>query len=50
MNNKNIINEYRHNKKFRDYVDKYCNQLKISVDEALKHELVRQVYFYYTDV
>lgn len=44
-----LDNEYRHNKKFRQYVDKYCAQNKISVNEALSHELVRQVYLYYTD-
>lgn len=49
MSNENIKNEYRHNKSFREYVDRYSNQCGISVDEALKHELVRQVYLYYTD-
>ena len=43
-------NEYRHNKKFRDYVDKYCKSRNITVEEALQHELVRQVYLYYTEV
>lgn len=45
-----LKNEYRHNKKFRQYVDKYCAQRKITVDEALKHEIVRQVYLSYTEV
>ena len=45
-----ICNEYRHNKKFRDYVDKYSKNQKISVEEALRHKLVRQVYLQYTEV
>lgn len=45
-----IENEYKHNQKFREYVDKYCAEYKITVDEALKHEVVRQVYLYYTEV
>ncbi len=49
MNNENVKNEYRHNQKFREYVDRYSDQREISVDEALKHELVKQVYLYYTD-
>lgn len=49
MSNQNMENEYQHNKRFRDYVDKYSTQRGISVDEALTHELVRQVYLYYTD-
>ena len=49
MSNENVKNEYRHNQKFREYVDRYSDQRGISVDEALKHELVKQVYLYYTD-
>lgn len=49
MNNENVKNEYRHNQKFREYVDRYSDHRGISVDEALKHELVKQVYLYYTD-
>lgn len=49
MRNQNMKNEYRHNKTFRDYVDRYCKKHRLSVDEAMTHELVRQVYFYYTD-
>ena len=45
-----IRNEYVHNKKFRDYVDKYCTKHGISVAEALQHALVRQVFLMYTDV
>lgn len=42
--------EYKFNKKFRDYVDKYCDLRKIDFEEAMKHELVRQVYLYYREV
>lgn len=45
-----MLTEYKFNKKFRDYVDKYCNTRKISLEEALKHELVRQAYLYYREV
>lgn len=43
-------NEYRRNKQFRDYVDKYCKSRVITVEEALQHELVKQVYLHYTEV
>lgn len=45
-----IENEYRHNGKFRAYVDKYCIANGVTVEQALKHELVRQVFISYTDV
>ena len=45
-----VRNEYRHNRDFREYVDKYCEQHKITVEEALKHEIVRQVCLQYTEV
>ena len=47
---RNLHNEYIHNSKFRKYVDKYCTAHDITVEEALQHELVRQVYLYYTEV
>lgn len=47
---KMIWNEYRNNKKFRDYVDKYCTKHGITVAEALQHELVRQKFLMDTDV
>lgn len=43
-------NEYRHNKRFRDYVDKYRKKHGLTVGEALTHKLIRQVYLYYTEV
>lgn len=43
-------NEYRYNRRFRQYVDKYCVHHGISVEEALTHELVRKAYLQYTEV
>ena len=45
-----ICNEYKHNPKFRDYVDEYSKHHEISVEEALKHKEVRRVYLYLTEV
>lgn len=45
-----LLNEYQHNSRFKDYVDKYCKYHQVSLDEAFKQELVRQVYLYYTEV
>lgn len=45
-----VHNEYKFNQKFREYVDKYCNTYGCTVEEALQHELVRQVCLMYTDV
>lgn len=45
----NINETYNNNADFKLYVDKYSKQRGISVKEALQHELVRQVYLYYTE-
>ena len=45
-----MMNEYRFNSKFREYVDKYCNKHKISPEAAMEHKIVRQVYLMYTEV
>ena len=34
---------YNSNKNFKDFVDKYCTKHEISVEEALKHFIVREV-------
>ena len=34
---------YNHNADFKMYVDRYCNQYGLTVEEALEHELVKQV-------
>lgn len=38
------------NSKFKEKVDEYCKKLKIFVQEALKHDYVRRLHKYYTDV
>ena len=43
-------NEYRHNRCFREYVDRYCNEYGCTVEEALKHYPVRMAFLYLTDV
>ena len=47
---RNLHNEYIHNSKFRAYVDKYCTVHDITVEEALQHEIVRQVYLHCAEV
>lgn len=34
---------YNNNADFKRYVDRYCKQYGLTVDEALEHELVKQV-------
>ena len=34
---------YDRNADFKSYVDRYCKQNGVTVDEALEHELVKQV-------
>lgn len=34
---------YNRNADFKRYVDRYCKQCSLTVDEALEHELVKQV-------
>lgn len=45
-----IQNDYEFYQQFREYVDKYCKKNGCTVDEALTHELVKQVHRYYTEV
>ena len=45
-----IENDYRWNKDFREYVDKYAEHHGITVKEALSHEDVRQSWRYYTEL
>lgn len=42
--------EYQFNKAFRDYVNKYCKTYRVSVEEALEHQLVKEAARYYSDV
>lgn len=45
-----IENEYKYNKDFRRYVDRYANDRNISIQEAFEHVLVRDVCRYYSEV
>lgn len=45
-----MLNEYRHNQNFKQYVDKYCKNRHITIKEALKHEIVRQMCLQYTEI
>jgi hypothetical protein len=40
---------YVQNKDFKEYVDKYAKDNKISVGEALTHAIVREMYKYYKE-
>lgn len=46
----NVSNEYKFNTNFKKYVDEYCKENNITVDEALNCEEVKRVCLYYTDV
>lgn len=47
---KNILNEYRFNRKFREYVDEYCKENGISVEDALSQEKVKNICRHHTEV
>ena len=40
---------YENNEEFKAYVDKYSNQRKITIEEALSHALVKSAGDYYTE-
>lgn len=42
--------EYKFNKGFRDYVDRYSKLNKVPVEEALQHGFIKAMYLRYTDV
>lgn len=53
MDNENksfIKNEYKHNERFREYVDRYCKNHHCAVEEVLEHELIYQVCLMYTEI
>lgn len=45
-----MMNEYRYNTKFREYVDKYCKKHQTSPAAAMEHQIIRNVYLMYTEV
>lgn len=50
MHIRTIENEYRYNKNFKRYVDRYANDRNISVREALEYKLVKSACIYYSEV
>ena len=44
-----IQNEYMFNRRFREYVDKYCQDNECTVEEAFTHEAVRKAYLHFTE-
>ena len=42
-----IMAIYEENEDFKMYVDKYCTKTRISVEEAIKHVLVKDAGEYY---
>ncbi len=45
-----IENEYRHNRRFREYVDQYCSEHGMTVKEALEDARIRQACRWFTEV
>ncbi len=43
-------NEYRHNSRFRKYVDEYCREHGVTTEEALDRDKVRQAFWRFTEV
>ena len=41
---------YNTNQDFRDYVDRYCNTYKVTVEEALTYVLVQEVEKMYKEI
>lgn len=39
---------YNNNPDFKIFVDKYCKKHCLTVEEALQHEVVKQVYLQYS--
>ena len=37
------MDTYKANEHFREIVDKYCTKHKITVEEALKHYLIKEI-------
>ena len=49
-NNQLIVNDYRHNIIFRNFVQKYCKKHCVDTMDALQHENVKQAWRMYTEV
>lgn len=42
--------EYMYNKKFKEYVDKYCEKHECTIKEAFKKKKVKLAFWQYTDL
>lgn len=49
MNNL-MMNEYRHNTKFRKIVDEYCNKNECTLKDAFKDDQIKNKFWMYTEV
>lgn len=45
-----MINEYRYNSNFREYVDEYCDENNCSIEEAFNNIYVRQKFWMVTEL
>ena len=45
-----IRKEYSYNTYFRKYVDEFCRKYKCTLEDALKNEHIRQIFWRYTDL
>lgn len=45
-----IINEYKYNSDFMEYVDKYCEKNNCSLEDAFNDDDIKQVFWKYTEV
>lgn len=41
---------YEKDERFKRYVDRYCNEFNLTVDEGLTHALVQETAIYYVEV
>lgn len=42
-----MIELYLSNRNFKDYVDRYCRQYHVTIEEALQHAIVKYVADFY---
>lgn len=45
-----IENEYRHNIRFRRFVDRYCEENGLTLEQALERDEVKRAFWHYTEV
>lgn len=45
-----IYNEYKFNSSFRNFVDQYCKDNNCTLEDALKNEQVKRMFWRYTEV